>query len=273
MNQQNPMWNSISILVAAVLAIIAFVPDRWSGWLLLAAFAVWGAWAVMTQLLPALRRRRDRQPQSRMVWPKISPRTRQESRRADTERYEQPSSEIAQTLLRHINRRISGQLKAMYPNVRWEWKTPDPTHLAIRGGIGRIRVYGIPDYDYADVELDPGGALSCSLVSTISDQSGEQTQPAEPHKRKMADPQVWFEREGKAVLKAMVSDLDSRGHNRLTIREDGTVFVEPVDGGEETKEGVLHNFPIKDCWPKLVTVLEQAGFAAAAREDSVAVVW
>ena len=34
--------------------------------------------------------------------------------------------EAAQALLRHVNHRISDQLKALYPEARWEWKTKNP---------------------------------------------------------------------------------------------------------------------------------------------------
>lgn len=275
MNQKNPLWSSVSILVVAVLIVTAFVRGDWAVPLLIVPFVVWGLWAFWTQLFPGLRRRCELYLQKRQA------QAIEEARKAEglrnAKKAEQalaavPESEMAKALLRHINHRISTQLKGMYPDARWNWVTPNPTLLALQGGIGRIRVYGVPDYNYADVELDPCGKLGCSLVKALTPQGAEAPSP-EPPNRQAMDPQEWYERDGKKVLKAMVADLDSRGHNRLAIKEDGKVFVQPVDGGEETEEGTLLHFPPRDCWPKLVTVLEQAGFAAAAREDYVAVVW
>ena len=40
----------------------------------------------------------------------------------------------------------------------------DPALFAAQGGTGRIRVYGIPDYDYADVTIDQNANLSCTLL-------------------------------------------------------------------------------------------------------------
>lgn len=90
-----------------------------------------------------------------------------------------PGSEVSLTLLRHINYRISTQLKAQYPNAHWEWKVQNPTLLAIQGGSGRIRVYGIPDFDFADVELEPGG-LACSFVKKLTPKDAEPGQQPPP---------------------------------------------------------------------------------------------
>ena len=58
MKQNNPMWASTSILVAAVLAIVAFVRGDWQIPLLVGAFAIWGLRVFMILGLPALRIRR-----------------------------------------------------------------------------------------------------------------------------------------------------------------------------------------------------------------------
>ena len=58
--QKNPMWASTSILVAAVLAVVAFVRGNWQIPLLVGAFAIWGLRVFMILGLPALRIRRNR---------------------------------------------------------------------------------------------------------------------------------------------------------------------------------------------------------------------
>ena len=63
--QKNPMWVSTSFLVAAVLAIIAFVRSNWQIPLLVGAFAIWGLRVFMILGLPALRVRRNRWEQKR----------------------------------------------------------------------------------------------------------------------------------------------------------------------------------------------------------------
>ena len=119
MKQNNPMWASTSILVAAVLAIIAFVRSNWQIPLLVGAFAIWGLRVFMILGLPALRVRRNRWEQKRKDLEAEKDRKRAEAERNAAEN----DPEAAQALLRHVNRRISDQLKALYPEARWEWKT------------------------------------------------------------------------------------------------------------------------------------------------------
>ena len=55
--------------------------------------------------------------------------------------------------------RMAEHLRSVYPQAHWEWTLADPTRFIAYGGTGRIRVYGIPDYDYAGVTLDRQGGL------------------------------------------------------------------------------------------------------------------
>ena len=269
MKQKNPMWVSTSFLVAAVLAIIAFVRSNWQIPLLVGAFAIWGLRVFMILGLPALRVRRNRWEQKRKDLEAEKDRKRAEAERNAAEN----DPEAAQALLRHVNRRISDQLKALYPEARWEWKTKTPTLLAIHGGIGRIRVYGVPEYEYADVELEQSGMLSCSLVTRLTPSSAEQgPQPPAPNQQDVY-PQVWYERHGRKTLETLIADLDSRGHHCLFLKEDGSICVRPMEGDEETVQDTLKGFPEKHLWDRLVKVLEDAGLAAVAREDCITVAW
>ena len=53
MKRTSPLWGSISILIGVVIAILALLRGVWATVLLLVAFAVWGLWLILTQLLPA----------------------------------------------------------------------------------------------------------------------------------------------------------------------------------------------------------------------------
>lgn len=269
MKQKNPMWASTSILVAAVLAVVAFVRGNWQIPLLVGAFAIWGLRVFMILGLPALRIRRDRRE-----WKQQELEAEKARKTAEAERNAAENDpEAAQALLRHVNHRVSDQLKSLYPEARWEWKTKSPTLLAIHGGIGRIRVYGVPEYEYADVELEQSGTLSCSLVKQLATPSSERkSQPVAPNQEDV-DPHAWYERQGRKTLEALIADLDSRGHHCLFLKEDGSIYVRPMEADEETVQGVLQDFPQKRCWVTLVKVLEQAGLAATAREDGITVAW
>jgi len=114
-------------------------------------------WVILAQLVPLWRAEAARRQDE-----KETQRVQEELVAANV-----PDTGVAQTLLRHVNHRISAQLKSAYPDVRWEWIVKNPALLAVQGGIGRIRVYGIPDFDFADVELDQRANLSCAIISGV----------------------------------------------------------------------------------------------------------
>ena len=74
-------------------------------------------------------------------------------------------------------------------------------------------------------------------------------------------------------MEQLVADLESRGHNALTVREDGSIFICPKADGKEVKQGVLPGLPAKDLWPKLAELLEQDGLAASVQDNCIAVTW
>lgn len=260
MKQKNSLLGSIGALIGAVIAVLAFVRGVWLAPLLIAVFAVWGLWIIVALLLPAWRsvriyRRRERQAKKQQEQIEV----------------ELPGTEISQTLLHHVNHRISANLKAAYPNVRWEWTVANPALFVAQGGTGRIRVYGIQDFDYADVTLDQKANLSCSLVKVVP-VHGTVEHPVPPNQEPV-DPQIWYEVQGRSILEKLVADLNSRGHNSLTMREDGSICIQPVDGGDEVAQDAFLSFPEKVYWPRLAKVLEQEGLAATVNEDAIAVSW
>ena len=244
MKQKKTIWGSIGLLIGVVIAILALVRGTWRLPLLIGTFTVWGLWLLCTQLLPSRHSARKHKRQA-----------------ADFNRH------LAQTLLHHVNYRVSDCLKASYPDARWEWTMRDPALFVAQGGTGRIRVYGVPDYELADVNVDQSGRLSCALVKLA---------PMEkqiPPNQQPADPQQWYEAHGRQTLEVLVADLDSRGHNALTVQEDGSICISPKGDGTEVKQGTLANFPAKALWPGLVKVLEQEGLSAAVQNDCIAVTW
>ena len=145
MNRPKTMLgSSVSILIVAVIAIVAFVRGKWELPLLIAAFVLWGIWLVWKLLVPAWREARRQRDNALLAdWtPMEAPGTAA------------PDPALANLLLLHVNHRISGCLLSYYPNARWEWLVNDPVQFVVSRGTARIRVYGIPAYEYADITLD-----------------------------------------------------------------------------------------------------------------------
>ena len=233
MKRTNPLWGSISILIGVVIAILSLLKDTWATVALIITFALWGLWLVWTQLLPAWstnrayrRRERQRKWQQDMI-------------------SNDPDTNVRLVLLRHVNHRISEHLKSAFPKAHWEWTMSDPALFVAHGGTGRIRVYGVPDYDYADVTLN----------------------------QQELDPRVWYEFQGRSILEDIIADLDSRGHSSLTMNEDGSIHIQPADGGAEITRDAFPSFPEKVYWPRLVNVLNQEGLTADMQDAGILVSW
>lgn len=257
------IWGSLSLLIGAVIAVLALAGGTWQLWLLLAVFTVWGLW-LLTILLPYAAAKRQR----RAVY-----RQEAQNKPVPTSGGTPAESDMGQILLRHVNYRISGYLKSVYPKARWEWRETQPERLILEGGTGRIRIYGVPDFNYADVHLDAQANLQCSLVKIVplaktDTDAGEDGQL--PPNQQQVDPRIWYEVQGRKVLEGLISDLNSRGHSGLEIDGDGSIHIEDA---EEDASAVLPGFPEKVYWPQLVKVLEGEGYAAEVKEDTVAVTW
>jgi len=246
MKKNAPIWGSISTLVGVVIAILALTGGVLRIALLIAAFAVWGLWVILALVLPA-------------------------RRAVKIARATGPNTALMRTLLHHVNYRISDCLKSAYPEATWEWTMRDPVAFAAQGGTGRIRVSGIPDYDYADITLDRNGRMACSLVR-LAPVNGARKESAAPGQDPL-NPRVWYETQGGEILEPLVSDLASRGHHSLTLKEDGSICVNPPDGGEEVCQVSFPSFPDRSCWSGLVQVLERHGLAGTATDTGIVVAW
>lgn len=262
MKQGKSVWGSISILVGVLLPILALVRGTWEIVLLIAAFTAWGLWVILTQLRPVWRAERETQQRVREA----------QAVQAELEAANVPNLGVAQTLLRHVNHRISAQIKSAYPDARWEWAVKNPALLAVQGGIGRIRVYGVNGFDYADVELDPNGNLVCSLIQFVPNQQPASGAAPAPEQQPL-DPQIWYEKQGRETLEALVADLDSRGYKHLVLHEDGSISAQGEDSGAGLIQSTFDSFPPKVYWPRLAKVLEQEGLAATVQDDCVSVAW
>lgn len=270
MKTDRSLWGSISILVGAVIAILALVRGTAQAYLLIGVFSLWGLWVVGILLLPHRRqakrlkerRRQQKERQSEGIAPKLEPLPTLQDMTTE------------QLLLHHVNHRISAYLKAAYPDVTWEWCEKNPGVLIRNGGVGRIRVFGVSDFGHADITMDQQANINCDMVRIVplaAAAGGSNGAGPIPPNKQPVDPQIWYEIQGRKVLEALVTDLNSRGHNKLILREDGDICVEE-ENNEVAKEH-LSNFPEAVYWPRLVQVLESNGLAAEITAKGISVSW
>ena len=261
MKKSSPIWNSIGTLVGVVILILALTKNTSRTVLLSVAATVWMIWLALVLLAAA-----DQPKQARRRHRKHPKRTAFD--------YEAPTTE--QLLLCHVNHRISARLSAVQPDATWEWCVGDPVSLIRSGGTGRIRVFGISGYDYADVRIDQHANLGCNLVQMLP-LDKEDAAIGEPEKlppnKEPVDPRIWYEEQGRELLERLVNDLNSRGHSSLTITEDGDVCIRTCGNAENVSVERFASFPAKAEWPELVQVLEGEGLAADTTTQGIQVTW
>lgn len=255
----------VSALLVAVLAIMAFIRGPLQVWFLASAFTLWALWVIIPMIITAQKRSHLRQKRQAHA-PAAKPR----------EFYVPDLSEPAEgVLLRHVNFRISAYLKSAYPDVTWEWEEKEPERIISRGGTARIKLYGVPDFNYANVIFDCKANINCDMMKIIplSEVAGASSgTPAPPQNPPQpTDPQIWYEMQARQVLEDLIADLHSRGHNSLTIKENGDICIKQADA--EVAAQTLKNFPSRNYWQALAKVFEKEGLAAAVTETGLAVTW
>ncbi len=261
---------STGILIGAVIAILALVRGPWQTWLLVGVLALWGL-RLLKAYMPSITRRTNRRRKRRHRRKRL-PADDGPDISAWTQEPDTASAE--DLLLRHVNHRISAYLRSAYPGITWEWEEKRPEKLALSGGTGRIRVFGIPDFDHADITLDQQANIACNMLRIVPLTENEGSAPPEgqaPSGRQPIDPQVWYEIQGRAVLEALVTDLDSRGYSSLTLHENGDACVE--ENQQEVPKERLPGFPERLYWNRLVEVLESNGLTAEATPGGIRVCW
>ena len=167
-----------------------------------------------------------------------------------------------------------GYIKSIYPDAVWKWETAAPEKVITEGETGRIRLFNVDDYNFADISFDNSANIECTFLKAVSFRSAAQTEcrdeTAEKPKNE-TDPQIWFEKNGRVILKNLIADLSSRGHNTLTVRDDGSCVVEQGDKTVEVSH--LTDFPERVYYPRLIKVLAGAGIAAKSVDNGLAVSW
>lgn len=257
--------SNVTALLVAVLAIMAFIRGPLQIWFLAGAFVLWGLWVIIPTMIKAQKRSACPR-QKRQMPPAAKPRDFQFLD------LDEPTESV---LLRHVNFRISAYLKSAFPDVTWEWQEKEPERIIKNGGAARIRIFGVPDYNYASVVFDSKANIGCDVMKIVplSEAVGTPSEvptAPKPHQQP-SDPQIWYELQGRKVLEDLIADLHSRGHSSLSIKDNGDICIKQADA--EVTAQTLKNFPERNYWQALTKVFEKEGLAAAVTETGLAVTW
>lgn len=262
---------SVSVLIVAVLAATAIFRNQW---LVMGVFAAWLMFLFIR--LVYMNRRRIRcwfvklipQPEPAVTEQEYTP----EPRMAEApENPEQPSM----VLLRHLNCRISDKLKSAYPEVTWQWEAEQPDQIAMKGGTGRITLHQAGEFTNAEVTVDQFARIEFKMMKMVDLNAlvpGVSGRDGAPNEEPVTtDAAAWFDLVGRDQLTAIVTELNTRNHRKLSIAENGDVYV--VEDDASVKQGTLDNLPGKNFWSELSTLITSIGINAQVTGDQLRLVW
>lgn len=266
MKQRNKiLTKSTSGLIVVVLAIMAFVRGPWQVWCLAAAFAVWAIVAIGA--IVAWHRKRSQ-------YVRRPVKVRRDENGKSTFKIPDLDDGGSLMLLRHVNHRISAYLKGVCPDSTWEWVTPDPVKEVLQAGEGRIKLFGVQDFNEAMVTFDKHAGIDFHLMRVVP-LAVLQGKESEDYDRVPAslpvDVDAWYDVSGKSILEDLVTDLHSRGYNKLVIKGNGDVCV--TQGNTEIVQDTLSNMPEAVHWPLLAKVMNKNGLAAAVESTGIVLAW
>ena len=261
MRSYKTLGGGTSLLIGFVVLICALIRGPLQVLLLLSVFALWGLWITIVFLLPFMRQAARQKKRS------------QQFKKIHVQPIVTHNEPVEQLLLYHVNYRISAYLQSVYPDIKWEWIEKNPEQIIIEGGVGRIRVFNIADFDHADVTVNKDGNITCDMVKIVplSNVNGTGAEEKLPPNQQPVDPQIWYEVQGRKTLEALIADLNSRGHSHLMFHENGDISIE--QGADDIPQEHLSSFPAKVYWPRLVQVFERNGLAAEITANGIQVSW
>lgn len=263
-----------SFLLVAVLAVMAFIRGPEQFWVLAGVFAIWGVWMLVAGLSSPMvqsrrsagRLKRKRAAELRQMTPAPA------SPKEDTD---EPIPSARQVMLLHVGHRISAYLKSAYPDAAWEWCGKAPERAIIEGGVLRIRLFNVPDYNYAEIHFDQHANLGCNMLHVVPlANAGKEDAPApapQPPDQQPVDPKVWYDLQARRILEDLVADLHSRGYSKLLIKENGDICVQ--QGEDEVPQERLKGFPARVYWPGVTEVMEKEGLSATVGDNGIMVAW
>lgn len=275
--KKNLLPQSLCILITAVVIILALFSGKLSHILLAAAIAAW-----LLRMLFLMLKRRGKLPQS--ILPCKIPLHRQvKMESAAAQSGDQPSVQTAesttdrpvldeQLMLRHISNRISEKLHSAYPEATWQYRSePSLSHI-LNGGTVRIVTENTDAYTHADIWFDKYAKIRIEMLVVGEFASSSPQAPAPgTEEPAVVDVETWYNLIGQKVLDSVITDLNAKGHKRLSILENGDIVT--GNGKKKNLVDTLENFPVKNYWKELLEILADNDLTGTINQDQLVVAW
>ena len=259
----------LRLLVVPTLFLCAIFKTPVFQWIAVAALAVW-LYAVLSGVVATAIQKRKRKVKREELTQLSAAITQEES-----------SNESIQTndlfLIRQVNFRITEQLKGTYPMVSWLWvKRPSAEELC-KGGAWRIRIANADPFNFGDVELSRSGKLTITMLQATPLKESAVVHHTvsndleEDELLERVDVKSWYLTEGEKIISRMIDDLNTQGHRKLMIHEDGEVVISAA-GADQTVD-TIKNFPPRLAWDEFCNVLREDEITATIQPDGLVLSW
>ena len=176
---------------------------------------------------------------------------------------------VQSALLCQLSHRITDKLRSAYPQALWDWERQPDIQRILSGRPARICLIDADEYTHAEIRLDPYGDIHLQLLK-IEDLSRKGSADSDT-KDQPADCASWYELVGASVLKQVITDLNARGYEQLSINEAGDIFI--TEGTTPVIKEHFQNFPGKKHWPELVSIFQENELQAEATDTALVLSW
>lgn len=185
-------------------------------------------------------------------------------------------TEIAQ-MLQHIQLRITDKLKSAYADATWQWDKEPCLRNILTGETIRILVENMDKYTHADITFDRFGRIHVEpMIIGCFTPGGQKADEITPDETPVPEPavvdvRVWYELIGQKILTEQITELNAKGHSKLTIKENGDITIK--NQKNDVLKASLDSFPAKTYWQELVSVLAEDQLTAKITGNSLQVSW
>lgn len=157
---------------------------------------------------------------------------------------------VQQTMLR-----INEKLHWKFPAADIEICDADILRMARTQQTICVAVKKAENFSHLNISLLPNGVIKMNLFSLVNFEAIG-TIKAEKSLPEDDDVEHWYRNEGQRLLTELVTNMNSRGFSKLSIRENGDVLVE--ESGENVVKDYFPEIPPKKQWAKLKKLMSSS---------------
>lgn len=197
---------------------------------------------------------------------------------SETQLNEEMSKKQKETILCHIALRITEKLKSAYPKSTWSWQTTPNLKEILSNKTVRILVEGMGKYTHADINFDTYGRIHITPMSIRvgsfkkpEKKANENEEESKIEVPEIVDIPTWYELRGQGVLRKTITELNSNGHTKLSIKENGDIVI--YEKKEEVVKTTLEAFPQRNYWEEFIEILHEEQLKATIYRNEIKVSW